>query len=50
MDLEPTPKRAIVAGGSRSIGRAIAQQLAEEGAKVVIAARDQPTLESAAYQ
>jgi NAD(P)-dependent dehydrogenase (short-subunit alcohol dehydrogenase family) len=50
MDLELTGKRAIVTGGSRGIGRAIAQQLGEEGAQVVIAARDRATLESAAQQ
>jgi NAD(P)-dependent dehydrogenase (short-subunit alcohol dehydrogenase family) len=45
MDLELTGKRAIVTGGSRGIGRAIARQLAMEGADVGIAARDGQRIE-----
>jgi 3-oxoacyl-[acyl-carrier protein] reductase len=37
-------KIAIVTGGSRGIGRAIALRLASEGARVVIAARDAKAL------
>jgi 3-oxoacyl-[acyl-carrier protein] reductase len=37
-------KIAVVSGGSRGIGRAIARSLAAEGASVVIAARDQDAL------
>lgn len=40
MDLDLRHKVAIVTGGSRGIGRAVARQLAREGADVVIAARD----------
>jgi NAD(P)-dependent dehydrogenase (short-subunit alcohol dehydrogenase family) len=48
MDLELTGKTAIVTGGSRGIGKAIARQLALEGVDVVIAARDLATLEATA--
>ena len=41
-------KVAIVTGGSRGIGRAIASRLAREGVQVVIASRDQATLAAAA--
>jgi 3-oxoacyl-[acyl-carrier protein] reductase len=39
---------AIVSGGSRGIGRAIATRLADEGANVVLAARNQDALDEAA--
>ena len=48
MDLELGGKRALVTGGSRGIGLAIARQLAREGARVVLAARDAASLEAAA--
>src|SRR4051812_4874458 len=39
MDLELQGKVAVVTGGSKGIGLAVAQTLAEEGAKVVVGAR-----------
>ncbi|WP_125610441.1 SDR family NAD(P)-dependent oxidoreductase [Specibacter cremeus] len=38
-------KIAVVVGASRGIGAAIAQTFAQEGARVVLAARDRPALE-----
>ena len=48
MDLQLTGKRALVTGGSKGIGLAIARQLALEGVDVVIAARNQAELDEAA--
>lgn len=50
MDLRLEGKRALVTGGSRGIGKAIARQLALEGADVVIAARSAGPLEDAAAE
>jgi NAD(P)-dependent dehydrogenase (short-subunit alcohol dehydrogenase family) len=50
MDLELKGKRAIVTGGSRGIGKAIAGVLAAEGVDVVIAARGQAALERTAAE
>lgn len=50
MDLELKGKRAIVTGGSRGIGKAIARQLALEGADVVVSARGKEALEATAEE
>lgn len=50
MDLQLDGKAAIVTGGSRGIGKAIARELALEGVDVAIVARDTATLESTAKE
>ena len=50
MDLELQGKTAIVTGGSRGIGKAIARELALEGVDVAIAARNPERLEEAARE
>ncbi len=50
MDLQLTDKRALVTGGSKGIGKAVALALAEEGCDVVIAARTRETLEATAAE
>jgi NAD(P)-dependent dehydrogenase (short-subunit alcohol dehydrogenase family) len=48
MDLQLTGKRAVITGGSRGIGLAVARVLVGEGADVALVARDPSTLRSAA--
>ena len=50
MDLGLSGKVAIVAGGSRGLGKACAMTLAAEGADLVLAARDDNTLQAAATE
>ncbi len=50
MDLELAGKTAIVTGGSRGIGKAIARALANEGVDVAIAARSADALEQTAHE
>lgn len=48
MDLGLKNKVALVAAGSRGLGRAVAEELAAEGASLVLCARDSRTLDEAA--
>ena len=50
MDLDLAGKKALVTGGSRGIGKAIAVALAAEGCEVAIAARDPERLAAAAAE
>ena len=50
MDLGLTGKKALVAGGGRGIGKAIAMELAREGADVVVASRSHDELERTAQE
>jgi NAD(P)-dependent dehydrogenase (short-subunit alcohol dehydrogenase family) len=47
MDLQLAGKRAVVTGGSRGIGLAVAESLLDEGADVALVARDATALEAA---
>jgi NAD(P)-dependent dehydrogenase (short-subunit alcohol dehydrogenase family) len=44
MNLKVTKKLALVTGASRGIGRAIAQELAKQGARIIIVARNAESL------
>ncbi len=48
MDLQLRGKRALVTGGSRGIGKAVARALAQEGVQVAILARNEDRLRQAA--
>jgi len=50
MDLQLNGKRALVTGGSRGIGKAVARVLAQEGADVALLARDAQRLAAAAAE
>src|SRR5262249_30266798 len=50
MDLGLKGKRAIVVGGSRGIGKAIARELASEGVDIALVARSRTPLENAAQE
>ena len=50
MDLELRDKVAIVTGGNRGIGKAVAWQLAKEGVDAALIARDPAALETAAAE
>jgi 3-oxoacyl-[acyl-carrier protein] reductase len=50
MDLELKGTVAIVGGASKGLGRACAQLLAQEGAKVTVCSRSQPDLDKAAQE
>jgi len=50
VDLGLAGKTAIVTGGSRGIGKAIALELAREGVRVAIVARDASALDAAAAE
>lgn len=50
MDLGLEGKTALVTGGSKGIGRAVARTLAAEGARVAICSRDEAALKEAAAE
>lgn len=50
MDLGIAGKRALVMGGSRGLGRGIAEALAAEGASVALVSRNQAALDTAAVE
>lgn len=50
MDLHLADKTAVVFGGSKGLGKAVAAELAREGARVVIVARDEASLAKASAE
>jgi NAD(P)-dependent dehydrogenase (short-subunit alcohol dehydrogenase family) len=50
VDLMLLGRRAVVTGGSRGIGKAVARELVAEGARVVIVGRDEATLGASAAE
>src|SRR6202008_3033584 len=50
MDLGIKGRRALVMGGSKGLGRAIATGLAQEGVAVAICARDKASVDAAAKE
>jgi NAD(P)-dependent dehydrogenase (short-subunit alcohol dehydrogenase family) len=50
VDLKLAGKTAIVTGGSRGIGKAVARELSSEGVRVAIVAREAAALEAAATE
>ena len=49
MDLKLTGKNAVILGGTRGIGRSIADTLADEGVNVAICARKQDQIDAAVF-
>ncbi|BCW89554.1 General stress protein 39 [Alphaproteobacteria bacterium SO-S41] len=50
MDLELKGKTALITGGSKGIGRAVAHTLAEEGCDLILVSRDERTLAVSAQE
>src|SRR5882762_2253659 len=50
MDLGLKGQAALVTGGSKGIGKAVARGLAQEGVRVAICARDKASLEASAQE
>ena len=50
MDLGLSDRRAIVTGGSKGLGKAIAAELLAEGAQVVICSRNEAELDETAAE